>query len=223
MIPTRERLDALTATLNSLLTCTRHLRQLEVLLVLDQDDACLEQTFALCDDYAMNLSCLVRPRTNGFFCQDYYNWGASKATGDNIMMFNDDACFVTQDWDVLAKEAIGTRQVYMLSFMDSTYHDGKLSYPKFPMVSRRAYEAVGYFFHPKIRMWGADNWLFCVHKEAGTIIDCHNVHIMHDHIQSEQFSEWFKINELEMKFPIDINFEAERLLEARGKYDRTRT
>ena len=223
VIPTRGNLSGLKDTLDSLLRNTRNLRELEVLLIMDRDDQDLEKIFALCEDYAFNITCYVRPRTKGHFCDDYYNWGAEKTKGENIMMFNDDALILTPHWDDIVLTAIGERVVYMLSFMDSTYHDGKLSYPKFPMVSRRAYEALGCFFHPEIRMWGADNWLYSVHKEAGTIIECHQIEIQHNHVLNPQFGEWFEINKKETPFPYVINRQVVQLLEARGKYDRTRT
>ena len=223
VIPTRERPAALRDTLSSLLTNTLEKDLLEVLLVLDKDDPLLTEYFKLCDEFALRISCYVRPRTDGHFCRDYYNWGAEKTTGANIMMFNDDACIETKDWDFLAMEAIGHRKVYMLNFRDSTYDTGDFSFPKFPMISRKAYEALGWFFYPQVRMWGADNLCYQMFERSGTIIECHGVRIRHDHIPSTKFNEWYELDKKEGVFPVAMDREVYALLEARGKYDRTRT
>jgi glycosyltransferase involved in cell wall biosynthesis len=217
ILPTRERLPGLKKTLDSFQNTTDNLNGLEVILVCDTDDESLHLVEKVIDKYPYNIMALVRPRSD-HFCRDYQNWGASKSSGQNILCWNDDCWVKTPHWDTIIKEKVGTRRVYMVDCMDST-HEELYSFPRFPIISRAAYEAAGSIYYPQIRMWGADRVIYDLYKAADCIIKCHEVWFQHDHLPSKRFYDIYAEDYRNKVFPVDILNEVEALKKAKEKYD----
>ena len=174
-------------------------------------------------DYTYDITAYGVPRTDNF-CESYYNFGARKAIGTNIMVFNDDCYVQTNAWDDLVRSRIEAnpkfKGVYMVSLMDSTYYDEKgLEFPRFPMISKKAVDAIGFFFYPQVRMWPADKCIYDLYRQVGCVITCHQVKLQHDHIYDKSDpskSRMYRIMNEDIAngvFPINGNEQAKKLLE----------
>jgi hypothetical protein len=217
VIPSRGNLSGLKHCLTKFFDLTKNLDKVEFLLVLDTDDPDLEKIFTFVNTMAMRIKCYVRSRSE-YHGRDYVNWGMNKATGENLWVFNDDAYVQTLYWDDLIKDAIGSRKVYMVDTWCSDHEDIH-SFPRFPLVSREAYNAVGFFFFPEVRMWGADAVLFDMYKQADAVIPCHGVRVQHDHVPSKRFWDIYEQDKKNGVFPVPALDELIRLKEARRTLD----
>jgi hypothetical protein len=224
VIPVRGNMKGLRITLGAFDLFTAQKDKLEVILVADDDDVDACNYLRLIPvDYQIVMYQV--PRTDNF-CESYYNFGARRAVGTNIMVFNDDCYVQTNGWDDIIRKRVEANPqfngVYLVSLMDSTYYDEKgLEFPRFPMISKKAMDAVGFFFFPQVRMWPADKCIHDLYKAVGCIITCHEVKLQHDHIYNHKGdpskSRMQRIMEEDIAngvFPIDGNDQAKRLLEA---------
>ena len=223
VIPVRGNIAGLRVTLGAFELFTTNKDMLEVILVADDDDKEISDYRKLVASYTYDISVYAVPRTD-HFCESYYNFGARKAVGTNIMMFNDD-CYVTiNGWDDIIRRRIADNPqfngVYLVNLMDSTYYDEKgLAFPRFPMISKKAMETIGFFFFPQVRMWPADKCIHDLYKAVGCIITCHEVKLQHDHIYDKtdpSKSRMYRIMHEDIAngvFPIDGNAQAKKLLE----------
>ena len=216
ILPTRQRLPGLKRLLDSLVETTFNLDDIEVFLVMDQDDTTMEQAFELTNQYAMSIY-IMAVKQSDHFNRDYMNFAASKCHGKNLWMLNDDAVIETKWWDSIIKIAVGGRQVYMVDTW-CTDHEELHSFPRFPMVSRLAMEAVGFVFYPQIRMWGADAVLFDLYKKAGCVVECHQVKVAHEHMPSKRFYDMYAEDVKNKVFPIGGLEELNKLKKAKETY-----
>jgi hypothetical protein len=224
VIPVRGNMKGLRITLGAFELFTANKDGLEVILVADDDDKDLFSYMELTGKYSYDVTTYAVPRTDNF-CESYYNFGARKAVGTNIMMFNDDCYVTTNGWDDIIRKKIEAHPklngIYLVSLMDSTYYDIKEHlFPRFPMISKKAVDAIGFFFFPQVRMWPADKCIYDLYKAVGCIITCHEVKLQHDHIYDHKGdaskSRMQRIMEEDIAkgvFPIDGNAQAKILVE----------
>jgi hypothetical protein len=222
VIPVRGNIEGLKTTLGAFDLFTSKKDRLEVILIADDDD--VDACNYLQRPVGYQTTIYQVPRTDNF-CESYYNFGARKAVGTNIMMFNDDCYVQTNKWDDTIRQRIEANPqfngVYLVSLMDSTYYDEKgLAFPRFPMISRKAMETIGFFFFPQVRMWPADKCIHDLYKAVGCVITCHEVTLQHDHIYNKEDpskSRMYRIMYEDIAngvFPIDGNEQAKKLQEA---------
>jgi hypothetical protein len=184
-IPVRNNLKGLRVTLGSFELFTSQKDKLEVILVCDNDDKDVPEYFKLISMYSFKIIvCPVDKSDN--FCRDYYNYGLSKATGKNLMVYNDDCYMQTNHWDDIVRQKIAFNKfhdVYFVDMWDSTRNceANSVEFPRFPLISRRAVETIGFFFYPLLRMWPADYLIWQIYSYAGCVITCHEVKMQHDH------------------------------------------
>jgi hypothetical protein len=201
---------------------TSDLTKLEVILVMDDDDPGVEDVRKIAELAAFTVKVFVVQKSE-WVSQAYINYGCKQATGDVIMLFNDDCYMVTPEWDLLIEKRAGERKVWFMSLYDSTYDDDPDEraggFAKFPCVSRKAYEAVGFMLYPQIRSWGADNVCDKMYRLARCYLMCHEVRIQHDHVPTDRFNEGFEKDKQAGIFPIIMDHEVHRLKKAKEKYD----
>lgn|SRR3990167_1641390 len=102
MLPTRGRPAYLLAAIDSAVSLAADYQNIEFLLKIDDDD---EPTIAAVEGLyrafpALNIKWVISPR--GAAYHDMHHWIndlASRATGDWLFLFNDDARFKTEGWD----------------------------------------------------------------------------------------------------------------------------
>jgi hypothetical protein len=197
----KKMLDAFTKTL----TCHGNI---EVLIACDKGD----------EEYGEKIEEIWTPYiTKVFFreaCENfsdgYYNWLAAKSTGDAIQCFNDDAYYLTNGWDEIIAEKVHGKKIWFADIWDSTRVNDSGFQPCFPMVSRKAYEAVGFVLHPQIKAYPADRRIYEVYLMAGKVVDCTDVKIQHDRVASEK-SRLEAISRSGMNGSIDLDADAQKL------------
>jgi hypothetical protein len=145
--------------MKSIVSQTKDISQIEFLIKLDDDDVGSGYHVALNDNFPPEVEyrIFVAARS-GNICQDYYNYLAKEAKGDFIWALNDDCLFSGPlHWDNL-----------VLSTVSEAGMKGKIAYinvgvsghtdifSPFPMLSKEAHSALGYFHHPLIKTWDGD-------------------------------------------------------------------
>lgn len=227
VIPVRNNIGGLIVTLGAFDLFTSNKKAFEVLLVVDNDDKDIETYKRLSKQYGYDIKVLSVAKSD-YFCRDYYNYGVSQSVGENVMVFNDDCYIQTNKWDKMILERIELNKhfngVYFVSLLDSTYYDIKEHpFPKFPMISRKAIDAVGFFFFPQVRMWPADKAVWDLYRTVGCVITCHDVQMQHDHNYNHETDprknrllRLLEKDKSEGVFPINANKESRRLVEAIG-------
>lgn len=185
VMPVRNNVDGLRVTLGAFNLFTVRRDRLEVILVVDDDDPDASFYHGLKCKYGFDIRVLFVKRSDNF-CRDYYNAGANIARGANIMVYNDDCYMQTYGWDDIIRFKIEKnkhfRGIYLIALMDSTYNDTpEHPFPRFPMISRKAVELIGFFFYPQVRMWPADKVIWDLYKHVGCVITAHEVKMCHNH------------------------------------------
>lgn len=227
VFPTRGRVDLLQTLFRSLAETTANPERVEVLPVCDNDDV---DTIAAIPElkkiYPANF--LVRQRSK-YLNQDYINYGSSLSTGKYIFILNDDVEFRTKDWDVKCftelENYIKNRPdgvVYGLTDdgMDSVRLTQKLQYSGFPIISRKAFEILGYAMHPHFRSWGADIHLYQVYAAVGRVCNLKNSVLafhLSPHTESREADETNKhVALINNNANVSVGFDVARLREVIG-------
>lgn len=97
LLPSRHRPVLLRKAIASLAATAKYPERVEVLVAADPDDG----ETRISDDVLLRaVRVLTAPQRWGRgSIHEYYNWLARHATGDWLLLFNDDATMLTQDWD----------------------------------------------------------------------------------------------------------------------------
>ncbi len=152
LVPSRERPELLAASIESLGG-----GDLEILVALDEDDPRLS-------DYAgLGSASLIGPRYGYSSLQSYYNALARRATGDWLMIWNDDCLMQTPDWI----EIVGGFDGRMVVLNPRTNHGNwKIDMNVFPIFPRKLVELTG---HVSLSRHN-DSWLEFVARDAGIMV-----------------------------------------------------
>jgi len=150
LIPSRGRPEMLTDTVASLLTSGGNI---EILIRLDDDDkAALGPYLAKCQEEG-DIEIITGPRHGYRNLHLYYNELAAQATGDWLMLWNDDALMETEAWDAKIHACGGGLKV-----LNAT---GNLNL--FPIFTKKLYELLG---HVSLQTH-ADSWLQVISRMNG--------------------------------------------------------
>lgn len=186
IMPVRNNMAGLRLALGAFQLFTAQPNKFEIHLLVDDNDTDIDDYFSICEEFKLQIMVhIVKPTDN--FSNDYYNWALQHCRGVNIMVWNDDCYMQTNAWDdkVRAKIAgyTGHNGIYMIDMWDSTRcHMGSgVEFARFPMISRKAVDIVGFFFFPTVRNWPADKVIWDLYSYVKRIIPCHEVKIQHDH------------------------------------------
>ena len=183
IIPTRDRPVLFHRTIESIFTHTYQKRDIEIVVVCDNDDP-VSQAYVKDAIYkwpALSMRLLTRERTE-FSNRDYYNWAADQAFGDLIWIFADDLEIVKFNWDVVIWEGYQqakrsrTDNVFCLSIKDNTpvpRHDMP-KFPCFPMFTRECRAFFGWWLHPVPPNWGVDYICYQIMNPSRSIINFHD-------------------------------------------------
>ena len=212
IFPSRGNLEGvkkLLYTLGSTISCPGNL---EVLIAVDEDDDQYEREIkAIQTTYVCKV---LRQIRSDNFSECYYNWLAKQCHGDAIQCFNDDAYYLTKDWDVIIEDRVRGKKIWFADILDNTRINTSGQQPCFPMVSRAAYEALGFVLHPQIKVYPADRKIYEVYKKADKVIVFKDVQIMHDRVAEDKK----RIEDISAgrnaQGIVDIEADAQRLIEA---------
>lgn len=185
IMPVRNNIPGLKTCLGAFQLFTAKPDRFEIHLLVDDNDLDAEEYFELIANYKLQIFIhIVKPTDN--FCNEYYNWALQHCRGKNIMVWNDDCYVQTMGWDELVRYKISINShfkgVYLVDMMDSTRRspDGS-EFPRFPIISRKAVDLLGFFFYPQVRIWPADKVIWDLYSKVGCVITCHDVKLQHDH------------------------------------------
>lgn len=171
----------------------------EVLLAVDKDDAEMVGFWIK----GVNLRIYKFDRKESF--GEYYNALAEKADGDVLWVWSDEVLLCTDRWDRIAEKIIKKKKwgVWLGETADFIVKDGKTMafghpvtqerFSCFPMISREAYQALGYVHYKGFRAWGADLYLFMTFKHIGRLINLDKkVELMHSWEHDESKREIYR-------------------------------
>jgi len=145
----------------------------ELVFRVDDDDL---ETQKFLEDYPYAVQVIIGPRFGGYASlSTFFNEAAAAATGDVLMIGNDDMVFQTEDWPTLLLEAAN-------QFPDGLFDLGvsTLNQDNFPFatISKRAADKMGFLWDPRI-FWG-DIFLRDVMAYFGRCFLVPSVQIDHD-------------------------------------------
>ncbi len=138
----------------------------EVLMAIDNDEP-NEEAYTAITAGRNNLNIYITERHGYQNLHEYYNYLAERATGDWILLFNDDAVMETKGWvDIISKHDHTIPQVLNIwNPIDNL----------FPLISRAWYEAVGHF----ALNTHADSWVQQVAEIDGRSVYVPGINIKH--------------------------------------------
>jgi hypothetical protein len=152
LVPSRERPELLKASIESLGD-----GDLELLVALDEDDPRLAGYAGIGSTH------VVGPRHGYTSLQNYYNELADRATGDWLMIWNDDCLMRTPNWI----EIVHTYDGQLVVLNPRTNHDNwKIDMNVFPIFPRMLVELMGHVSLSR----HSDSWLEFVGRDAGIMV-----------------------------------------------------
>ena len=153
LLPSRRRTELLRNAIASLAATVQDPQQVEVLIAADPDDG---GTQSFTDDTPLTARVLTTPQRWGRgSIHEYYNWLAGHASGDWLLLFNDDAVMETPGWD-----AIIASQEPCFALVGSNHGDHMFMAVPSPWVKATGYLSA----YPDI-----DNFLFDLGHNLGCL------------------------------------------------------
>lgn len=151
LIPSRNRTIQLVSSVRQILAMAADPSRVEILLRLDCDDSASLQAFCKLRR-AVPAVAVVDDRYAGWASNHvFYNALARQATGDWLLLYNDDAQMLTPDWDdrimATTKPIVATRMLRSKEREPWRWQakNGQWMRNCFPAVRRDAYELLGQF------------------------------------------------------------------------------
>ncbi|WP_143760771.1 aspartyl/asparaginyl beta-hydroxylase domain-containing protein [Actinosynnema mirum] len=189
LCPTRNRVGNLSEFLRSAHRTAAAPGRVEVLCYVDEDDPALpeyRELFAHAGRRFAGFARCVLHVGPPIGVAAAWNHLAERATGDFLMMANDDQLYVDHGWDVALDQraaeltALHEDAVLCLYFDAAQYPDGGRD---FPIVSRPWYETLGYFVPTIFQQWEVEQWVFDLAERSGRLFAVSGVFVEHRHYQ----------------------------------------
>jgi glycosyltransferase involved in cell wall biosynthesis len=191
LLNTRNRVKYLENLLYSLITKTKNLQDIEVLINYDDDDN-ISHDFAQ-NKFNLNVKFFRNPRP--YSLHSTINLMAKQAKGQYLIGVNDDIEFITKDWDDIIFKKIDSFKtnndikddiIYCKTSCTSVDHDANLPYGSCPIVSKEAVETIGLFLYEEFRGLGGDSSIYRVYAAVDRVVDVSEVwfdHLMHNTLE----------------------------------------
>ena len=183
ILATRDRMDMFVNMLHSIRETTEHKDQIEVIAVVDDDDETMkESAVGLMTAFReINLMIVSRERSE-WMNRDYINYAYKISVGDHALVLNDDTIFTGKNWDSLAWDTIRNYlsdkpDGIFLGFTENFNNSPGLCY--FPIISRKAVEAAGFFMPDNRKSWGADVDVCQLYSSVNRVLQLPCVEIRH--------------------------------------------
>ncbi len=177
----RGRPKELLSLLDSIYNTCHDITQIEILINIDLDDMENQEEVMekiLEKNYPVTIFLIERPKN----LHTALNSLAEMTAGNYLFVLNDDVVFLTENWDkiILDETQSIKNEVYYIHTTDTSMDKGNGGYySSFPILTRAAYEKLGYFMDERLVGLGADVCLYRVFNEVGRI---KKVDIVLDHI-----------------------------------------
>ena len=159
---TRKRVELLSNLLESIVKTTHKLDEIELLIYIDDDD---QESAHFLEAYTQIPSLKILSGERPQNISSNLNKLAATCKGDFLFVLNDDVKFLTPDWDsiILEQTADIKNQIYLIVASPA------YPYPEFPILTKRAYEALGFFFDEELPGHYADLRLWNVFNAIGRV------------------------------------------------------
>lgn len=166
MLPTRQRTDLVKRSVISLLEKSADPTTIEVLIAYDNDDQMSKDYFVdewkqLISSYKSHTQVYETPAWGYGDLNNYYNLLASNAQGQWLLLWNDDALMISQNWD---KEVESNRD--FLGMIHMTTDNFQKNLTLFPMVPKKWIDVFGCLSLSNLN----DSWIQDICAEAGTVL-----------------------------------------------------
>jgi hypothetical protein len=154
LLPSRSRFDMLCNTIDTFIDKAKDPKNLEVIIKIDNDDfETIRRMPELRQDVLIKT--LITPRLNGYASiHEYCNEMVKIATGDWVVLINDDSTMETDLWDTILEnitppiEFKGSQNLACVRMYCIWKRNGQvtsITNNEFPAVRRKACEILGYF------------------------------------------------------------------------------
>lgn len=186
LLASRERVNLLESLLNSLEQNTADKKNTEVIVVIDDDDylthKLLDRIKKVC-----SFAKIVSKERSKNLNDDYLNWAwKNYATGDYIIVCNDDCVFSTPNWDQIAlvelnKYLADKPDGITYGWIEDSLKDraGGMNYCCFPLVSNAAAKVLDWVMPAEFPGWGADIGLWRIYSSIDRVCNLSDVKIDH--------------------------------------------
>lgn len=171
LFPTRKRVSLLINAVSRLYDLAKDKNLIEFVFKIDMDDL---ETISVVEKLAKSFPCVfyISPRGAGYKDLDkFWNQLAGIASGDWLMIFNDDAKMMTNNWDQVLlnvnpwslKKFKGNSDVCVLGCVTSYNSNYNWQHP---IVRRKVYEILGHL----TRVVHVDHYLYTIMKELNAAV-----------------------------------------------------
>jgi hypothetical protein len=198
LCPSRARVLSALNLIDSVCRTAAHPEKVEILFYVDADDPSLtayQSAFANAPQRFSRLKrCVLivgEPKTVSVA----WNVLARAATGDILMMANDDQAYVDFGWDERAGEALRHYpDKIVCMFFDAGQYAGYAAGADFPLVTRRWFEVLGYFAPEMFEFWANDWWIIDIAVRLGRLHPIKGIRVDHLHYSEylSLFDETYK-------------------------------
>jgi hypothetical protein len=183
---TRKRVSLLKGLLSSLYSTAHDVSNIEVFVTVDSDDH--ESKDFLDDTDLDNLKVIAIDRPSNLHVS--INKMAEMSTGDFLFVLNDDVIFRTYHWDKKIIDSYDPNQISYIATNDNSVDKTKSRrYSSFPILTRAAYKALGFFMSEKFVSHGGDVHLWRIFDSLGLVKYSHVFldHVLHNDNRSIEY------------------------------------
>ncbi len=223
ILNSRKRPMYLDSAINSVLETADNPNLIDFWVRYDNDDEITSEYVKTNPFSSAKVNFLSGPRPNNLNTE--LNSLAAASNGQYIIIFNDDCVMQTSGWDT-----------YACGFLDDSFQDGicygqtsdtsadkpqGTEYSSFPIISRKAFEALGYFMKEEFVSLGGDSSIYRIYKEVDRVVDLKEIvidHIFHNTIEKvmapDETAQQMRENSWRRSidpFTIDISKDLEKL------------
>ena len=173
---TRKRIGLLNNLLSSIYNTIQSADNIEVFVTVDNDDSESKEFLDSLNFPNLNVRSIEKPSN----LHTSINEMAEMASGDFLFVLNDDVIFRTFHWDRKIIDNYNPEEILYIAThdnsVDKTNHG---RYASFPILTRAAYEALGFFMSEKFVSHGGDVHLWRVFNEIDAV---KYSHVFLDHV-----------------------------------------
>jgi len=181
LTPTRGRAQQLERFITSVMETAHTPEDIEMLFYVDSDDPQVEE-YKLFGRVIKCIQVIVgEPKS----VSESWNDIAALATGDVLIMGNDDQVFITKAWEVALEQRVKKYKddIYVAWFEDGINGSKHCA---FPIVSRKWYETLGYFTPGVFKFGYNDTWIFDIGKRVNRTCFIPEVLVEHRHFTNRK-------------------------------------
>jgi hypothetical protein len=185
ILPTRERVSYLRHTIKNIIENANNSDNFEIIVIMDTNDA---PTLILQEEFKKYKNVFVQVRVPGdSLVEHYINWSFQFTKGKYIMVGNDDALFKTKNWDTINYKLL---EDYLKDKPDgivcAVVNDGVPNHIhkhadefhclpcSFPILSRKAIEALGFILDPRFVHASADLDIIITYTLINRVLNLRN-------------------------------------------------